>query len=228
MVKKRVTRKQLLKEPDEFLTWSARTLQFVATYRQHVLYGAVGVVGVVLIFILFQFMSARSEKNAFALFREGYSRYAMITSDPSGQTDDMAAEKFAELVEKYGSSTAAKMALPLYADLSYRTGDYDKAIRLYQRALQTFSGDVAFERIAWNGLAYAYEGKEDYATAVKWFEKLTGAEGDFLKADAYYNLGRMYEALNDREKAVEAYRKVATDFSQSVHAKLAGDKAARL
>ena len=48
--KKRVTRKQLLKKPDEFLTFSARALQFTLGHKTQVTWGIGGLFGIFIIF----------------------------------------------------------------------------------------------------------------------------------------------------------------------------------
>jgi len=226
--KKRVTRKELLKEPDEFLTVSAKVIRFAADKQKQIAYATIGIVAVVLVFFLYQYVSARSERKAFALFQEGFAHHVNLTSTPSADADAIAKEKFTEVLEKYGSTSAARLALLMKGDLDYRQGAYDEAIALYEKAADAFSEDQGFRSLMWNNLGYAYEGKKDYRSAVQWFQRLAESESELMKADAYFNLGRMYEALNEKEKAREAYNKVAKDYGESVHAQLAKEKAAHL
>ncbi|UCG81064.1 MAG: hypothetical protein JSV60_01915, partial [Desulfobacterales bacterium] len=64
--KKRVTRKKLLKEPDEFLTFSAKAIQFIANNRRPVLGVVIGVLVVALAFAGFRYFSNLSERRAYA------------------------------------------------------------------------------------------------------------------------------------------------------------------
>lgn len=73
--KKRVTRKQLLKEPDEFLTVSAKTIQFMANNRRLVFGVAIGVVVAALAVAGLRYSSQVSERKAYALFEQGRIRY---------------------------------------------------------------------------------------------------------------------------------------------------------
>jgi predicted RecB family endonuclease len=97
--KKRITRKELLKKPDKILTFSAQAIQWSRQYQNHLIYGVMGALVVVLIVVLFQYMSSRSEKNAFALFQEGLSRYITQVSNPKANLDATAKEKFEKLDE---------------------------------------------------------------------------------------------------------------------------------
>ena len=228
-VKKRISRKELLKGPDEFLTFSAKTIRFVQENQNQVSYMLIGIIVVVLGFFIFRYFSGVSERNAYALFDEGFIDYVGQASQPqSAQLTEMAEKKFGEILKDYSSTKAAKLSLPLYGDMQFRAGSYDKAIELYRQALKSYSEEPSILPILWNDLGYAYEGKKDYASAVDCFQKVIAFQGDFLKADAYFNLGGMYEALNQKDKASQAFETVASVYADSVHGKLAKEKAMRL
>jgi tetratricopeptide (TPR) repeat protein len=227
--KKRLTRKQLLKEPDEFLTFSAKAIQFAAEHRRPVSYALMALVAVVLAVGLFHYFSNLSERRAYAVFDQGLDHYVGQTpGEKSPHFQESAKERFTEVLSKYPSTRAAELSLPLYADVSYAEGAYDKAIELYQRALEVFSQDDTLQRLIWNGLAYAYEGKKDYTTAAQYFKKITGSEGAFLKAEAYFNLGRMYEAINNHEGARKAYNDLVRDYPGAANLRIAKEKLGRL
>jgi tetratricopeptide (TPR) repeat protein len=227
--KKRISRKELLKGPDEFMTFSAKTIQLVQKNQKQVSYTLIGVIVVVLGLFAFRYFSSVSERKAYALFEEGLAHYVSQASQgQSTQLDETAKEKFAEINEKFPSTRAARLSLPLLADMYYKTGSYDKAIELYRQALKGFEGEASVLASIWNGMGYAYEGKKDYQSAVDSFQKIIAFEGAFMKADAYFNLGRMYELLNNKEKALEAYEMVADQYADSVHGSLAKEKVRRL
>jgi TolA-binding protein len=150
------------------------------------------------------------------------------SGEQSPHFQERAKGAFAELLRRYPSTRAAELSLPLYADISYADGAYDEAIKLYQRALEFLSEDDILQRLIWNGLAYAYEGKKDYNTAAQYFKKITDAEGTFLKADAYFNLGRMYEAMHNQEGARQAYEDVVKEYPGAVNFQVAKEKLERL
>lgn len=227
--KKRLTRKQLLKEPDEFLTFSVKAIRFGAEHRKPIAYASVAFIVVVLAIALFHYFSNLSEREAYAVFEQGLVHYmGQASGEQSAHFQERAKGAFAELLRKYPSTRAAELSLPLYADISYADGAYDEAIKLYQRALEVLSEDDTLQRLIWNGLAYAYEGKKDYNTAAQYFKKITDSEGTFLKADAYFNLGRMYEAMDNQEGARQAYEDVVKDYPGAVNFQVAKEKLERL
>ncbi len=227
--KKRVTRKQLLKEPDEFLTFSAKAIRFGAENQKAISYALIALVVVVLSVALFRYFSNLSERKAYAVFEQGLVHYmGQAPGKTSAHFQEKAKEAFAEVLRKYPSTRAAELSLPLYADISYEEGAYDQAVELYQRALEVLSQDKTLQRLLWNDLAYAYEGKKDYNTAAQYYEKITGSEGAFLKADAYFNLGRIYEAMGNQEGARKAYDQLVKDYPGAANFQIAKEKLGRL
>ena len=228
--KKRLTRKELLKGPDEFVSFSARAIQFAVDNQRPLSYTLGGLFVIVLALTAFRYFSGLSERKAYALFDQGLVPYLeQVSGKGTTPFEQVAKDKFDEVLKKYSSTKAAQLSLPLYADMSYREGSYDKAIELYERALKGFSQvDSPLQRLIWNGLGYSYEGKEDYKSASQYFQKITDSEGDFLKADAYFNLGRMFEAINNPKKAREAYSSLVKDYPGSANVQIAEERILRL
>ncbi len=227
--KKRLTRKQLLKEPDEFLTFSAKAIRFASENRKPISYVVIGIAVVAVAFAVFRYFSNLSERKACAIFEQGLVEYvAGVSGEESPHLEQTAKEKFAEVLKKYPSTSATELSLPVYADISYDEGSYDKAIELYQRRLEGVSEKDSLRNLIWNGLAYAYEGKKDYKAAAEYFRKITGSQDEFLKGEAYFNQGRMYEAMNDRVNACEAYERVVRDYPNAVQFRIAKEKVVRL
>ena len=227
--KKRVTRKQLLKEPDEFLTFSAKAIRFVADNQRRVLGVVIGVVVIALAFAGFRYFSKRSERKAYAMFEQGHLHYlAEISANKAAPAQEKASEQFEKIISKYPSTSAARFSFLVYGDMSYHKGDYQKAIELYQKALGAFSGEGAIQKLIWNGLAHAHEARKDYESAAEYYKKITDTQDEFMKGDACYNFGRLMEALNHQEKAVEAYNKVVQAYPDSIAFQIAKEKVFRL
>ncbi len=223
--KKRISRKKLLKGPDEFVTFWARAIQLATDHQRQISYALGGLLVVVLVFAAFRYFSGLSEHRAYAVFEQGLVHYL---GRASGKDPSHAKEKFAEVLNKYSSTSAAQLSLPLYADISYEEGSYDKAIELYGKALDSFSEEDDLGTLVLNSLGYAYEGKKDYNMAAQCFQKIVESEGELFKADAYFNLGRMYEAVSNPEKAREAYDKLVNDYPESANVRMAKEKISSL
>jgi len=228
-VKKRITRKQLLKEPDTFMTFSGKAVAFVRANQKQIGYLMTGLVVAVVGFALFWYLSGLSEDKAYALLNEGLSHYGKINPDEEeGHFSEVARERLQRLVSEYGSTPAGKLGWHLYGDVSYEAGQFDEAVRAYEAALESFPDDDILRPLIWNSLGYAHEAKQDIDQAIQCWEKVTGFAGTLVKSDAYFNLGRMYEQRMNTEKAREAYGKVVEGFPDSVYSEAARGKLAEL
>jgi TolA-binding protein len=76
--------------------------------------------------------------------------------------------------------------------------------------------DLADNCIYWVGEGYF--AKAMYKNAIVEFQKVLAIESSNKKADAYFMLGRSYEALGDLKNAHQAYESVASQFPQSSNA----------
>lgn len=227
--KKRITRKQLLKEPDEFLTFSVKAIQFATKNRKPLLGIAIAVVVIVVAVTGFGYFSRQSERKAFALLeaaRLSHLTEALTGGRPSAPEET--ARKLEEVIRDFPSTHAARFSLFVLADLDHEQGRYDKAIERYERASEVFKDEKVMQAMIWNGLGHAYEAKGDYRSAAEYFRRITEIPGAFMKADAYYSLGRMMEAVDDRKGALEAYKNVLEAEKGSTAFPVAEEKVSHL
>jgi tetratricopeptide (TPR) repeat protein len=96
----------------------------------------------------------------------------------------------------------------------YEEADYDKAIAMYETFLKGKNRKVELNAMAWEGLAYSYEAKKDYAEALRCYEKLSQMDLANVKGWALMGLARCYEQLGELEKALGAYRELLADQPQ--------------
>ena len=117
-----------------------------------------------------------------------------------------------------------KIAAIEFADICFRAGEFDKAISLYKTALDDFSNAPFYKNLILNSLGYAFEGKKDYESAVKYFEMLTTAPDSSLKDLSLYNLASVYEKMGNKEKSKATFARIAADFPNSIYIEIAKEK----
>jgi len=223
---KKITRKQLLKEPDEFMTFSGRLMDFLVQNKTSLLIGLFSVFAVIIIVSGIRYASNQSENEAFALLQENISKYStlMKDNDPKkayqGVKDDF--EKF---LQQYSGKTAVKLAHTAFANICYEAGEFTKAIELYQSAMADFGNEPSLKASISNGLAYAYEANKDDANALKYFEMASESESP-VKGEALFNMARLYAKKGDTAKSTEAYKKIVSDHSDSVYVQIAKERTA--
>lgn len=227
MAAKKVTRKQLLKEPDEFITFSARLFQFAVKFKFQILVG-IGVGCAVLILVSgFVYFSKKSEEKAFSLMQQGIKKYKTLsqTIGPAKAYQEVNTD-FEYILKKYSSKDGGKLTRVSYADICYQAGEYDKAISLYRQSLKDLGDHQPVKYLALNGLGYSYAAKQEYQEAATYFQKIASGPESVMKDEALFNLGRIYHTLGNPEKSKESYEKIVSDHPDSIYIELAKDKVA--
>jgi len=229
-IKKKVSRKKLLKEPDEFLTLSARLFQFVVKHKYQMLATLGGVILIVLAVSGWSYHSHQRANESLAQLQKSWNRYETLRNgkdkDPVLAFQEVRAE-FEQLIADSGDKPGGKMARVIFADICFDAGEADKAIALYKSALEDFTQPFYRDQIL-NGLGYAYEAKKEYNTALEYFEKISVGSDPVLKAEALFNMGRLYAALGNAEKSQQAYQKIVADSPQSFYAELAKERSGNI
>ena len=103
--KKKVSRKKLLKEPDEFLTLSARLFQFVVKHKFQMLAVLGGVILIVLAVSGWRYYSHQRANESLAQLQKSWNRYENLRNaqdkDPVLAFQEVRAE-FEQLIADFG------------------------------------------------------------------------------------------------------------------------------
>ena len=226
MGKPKIARKKLLKEPDEFLSFSSRVLQQARAHRFQVLCSVAVLFGILAIFSGIRFISNKNENQASFLLEKALEQYAR-SLPAQGPADALKAvdEDFAQILDRYSGTSAGKRARIYYGNICYAAGDADKAIELYQKALADWKKEPSIRNLVLASLAYAYEKKNDLQTAAQTLEKIQDGSDRVEKDVAIFNLGRLYAKLGEEQKSLTAFEAVAADYPDSIYAPVAKEKA---
>ena len=225
-MKEEQSRKELLEEPDPFLVFVGNMLEFVKKYQKQIMASVGAVVAVAIVITGVIYYKNQSENRAAMMLGKTMAKYNAIKKDESAFIAYEEVKKgFKNISEKYGSTGAGKAALMQYADVSYLTKNYDEAITIYNQALEAL-GKTEFKTMILSGLAYSYEGKEEYEQAAKYFEMITSDAVAASKDQALFNLGRMYGKLGKPEQEKEAFSRLVSEYPESMYFELASEKIA--
>ncbi|MBI4495696.1 MAG: tetratricopeptide repeat protein [Deltaproteobacteria bacterium] len=204
--KKKVSRKKLLKEPDEFISTTAKVIGFLKEHRRKLaLYGVVALViaaaavGVQTYFRWQEEKAQAIQQQALLLYQQAAGR-----SQEAGAEKEFreALKKFQEALAAYHRGITAQISRIYLGHCHYALKEYDPAIQAYAQAV---SGPL--RAMALEGLGYAHEAKGDTRKALEYFEQnLTAKSSPYQLADLL-NVGRCYERLGQKGKALEAYQK---------------------
>jgi len=225
--KRKKTRKELLKEPDEFLTISSKLIKLAIEYKTHLSYALGIILALAVIISGIRFFSIRAENNASALLDKSLTKYNSIKAEK--QPDEVYGEVSADfqfILNKYNGKENAKLARLIYANICYNAGKYKQSIELFKTALTDFAKYPMIHHQILSNLGYSYEQEEDYSTAVGYFENISSAPEPIMRDEALYHLGRLYDKLGENEKSREAYNKILTDHQDFIYIDLVKERMA--
>lgn len=108
------------------------------------------------------------------------------------------------IIDDLSSGNVTPWALYQLGNAYYELGDFDQAIKIYQRFLQSYQNHhlVSFVRLA---IGYAYEEKGMFLDAVEQYKAIKDTMTPFLTAQKNLDIGRCYERLGSIQYAIEAY-----------------------
>jgi len=217
MAKKRITRKELLKKDDEFISFSARAFQFVSSHRNKIEYTAI-CVGVIIIILLGVNLYFRHlNKRALAAYNLAY-RNLVFDFLPDDTEDNIkrSIEELDNIIQKFGRTKIASLAIPQLAYLKFGQGKYDEAISLYKTYLEKDTSSSIYRSMAHFGIATSYEAKGEYQPAIDHLKKIIDGNNIFLKEEALFSLGRVYAMSGQRELSKDTFQQFVNQFHQSL------------
>ncbi len=216
MAKKRITRKELLKKEDEFVSFSNRVSQFIITHAKPLRYLAYSVALIIVLVIGIGFYYRHINKKALVAYNNAYRvLVADSSADIAQENIQKSIEELQRLIHEYGWTKMATLAIPQLAYLKFDQGKFDEAISLYQTYLEREKSGSIYRSMAHFGLAAAYEAKGEHQSAIKNLSKIADAENSFLKEEALFTVGRLYALSGQPEKSKEVFREFVAQFKGS-------------
>ena len=216
--KRKKTRKELLKEPDEFMTLTGKLIGFAVEYKTQLTYGLGIILALVIIISGVRFFSIRAENKASAMLDQSMIEYNSLKAQKKpGEVYSAVSGGFQNILQKYAGKNSGKLARLIFANICYDAGKYEQAINLYNTSLKDFETHPMIHSQILSSLGYAYEQQKEYSAAVGYFEKISSAPGQILRGDALYHLGRLYNKLGQPEKSKEVYQKILSDHPDFIY-----------
>lgn len=218
MAEKKVSRKQLLKEPDEFMTTTGQVIQWIKG-NTRIVTTALVVVAVCAAAVGGYFAYQRQQNQAaHELFEKAESQYeaAIRAPEPIGpEALDKLFAQFNFIAESYGSLPPGEMALLYSAHVLYRKKDYKAALERYTKMQATSLIRTGLEPLIRYQLASTKFALKDYEEAKKLFEDLAKDTNSPYRREASSSIARIYEAMHKNKEAVQAYKQYLKMFPEA-------------
>ncbi|MCD6562109.1 MAG: tetratricopeptide repeat protein [Deltaproteobacteria bacterium] len=216
MAKKRITRKELLKKPDEFLTFSSKIIEFISAHPRQLKYLVVGVTIVIVAYISgYFYLDHINEKAQEAYNKAYYTLTEVETREVTTDTLRKSGELFKNVIDKYGMSKIARLAISQVAYVRFQNKKFDEAIALYKKFIEKVSGDSRYESLANMALATCYEAKGDFQAAIERSKAILEIPDNPFRETALLNLARLFRLDNNPEKAKEFLREFVQECQNS-------------
>lgn len=212
--------KDALKNPDEFLVLNTKLMTWVLEHKL-IFGGIIGVIIIIgLIFSGIKYSGYVKEVNASELTASIVQTYVDNVRAGNDKAYEVAALEFEKLAAKYGNTKNGNYAKMTFANISYEAGQYETALKYYQQVLSYYSANPVLSSTIQSSIGYCYAAMEDYDNAAAAFQKVVDKPNGVLKADALYNMGVIYDKLNEPQRSKAVYDRIGQEFSDSLYAQL--------
>ena len=223
--KRKKTRKELLKEPDEFMTLTGKVVRFAADHKTQLTYGLGIILALAIVISAVRFISIRADNKASAMLEKSMLEYSSMQAQKKpDEVFNAVSGSFQTILKKYGGKPSGKLARLIYANICYDAGKYKQAIDLYHISLKDFAKHPMIHSQVLSSLGYANEQQKEYTTAISYFEKISAAPEQNLRDEALFHLGRLYNKIEQPEKSNAAYVKIVNDHPDFIYIDVVKEK----
>jgi predicted negative regulator of RcsB-dependent stress response len=222
MSKTKISRKEMLKKPDEFISLTSQAIDFVKGHKHLFDYLGMAVLGLMIIYMGVYAYTRYINKKGHEAFNKAYYAINNQTGSDKAQPSSENTEKlFNDLIKDYGMSKAAKLALPELAYAKFEQKKYDEAISMYEEYLDKVSDNEPYNSLTRMALSTCYEQKGEYDKAITSLEKIIEGPDDYIKEQAMLNLARVYRLAGKQDKSDEIIAEFKEKFPKSVYLDMA-------
>ena len=206
-------------QPDEFQTLTRKAMDYIQMNTKTV-YIALGALAVALVVVVAVSMVMASSRTKLAAKQAEALRYYDLNSPvpgnkPMAPTERMqkAAQLFAELAKNGGPIGSSSLYYKANAEMEL--GDLDSAIRDFKETIAKAGDDRLLTSLADMRMAAGYNAKGQVQQAMETYMSVIKAGGGYLKDEAHYRLGGIYEKAGQKDRAAKEYRAIEKDFPRS-------------
>lgn len=218
MAEKKLTRKELLKEPDEFLTVTSRAILYCRENpRTAVVSIAVVVIGALVVagIMALRHQSMTKSHELFLHASRDYENVMQAPTPPSAEQLDKLFIRFDAIAKDYPSYPSGEMALLYSAHVLYNKKDFKGALERYEQLRSSKLAKEGLEQLILYNVAETMVATNAYDSAVSLFKRLSQDTNSPYRREAYASIARIYERTNKTKEAVQAYRQYLKIFPEA-------------
>lgn len=218
MAEKKLTRKELLKEPDEFLTITSRVILYCRENPRKAVASVAVLVSVALLVAGIMALRHQSMGKSHELFLKVSKEYENVVQAPNPPTPEQLDElflRFDAIAKDYPSYPSGEMALLYSGHVLYAKKDFKGALERYETLRSSSLAKEGLEQLVLYNVAETMVALENYDPAVALFKRLSQDTNSPYRREAYASIARIYERTNKTKEAVQAYRQYLKIFPEA-------------
>lgn len=228
MARRRITKKEI-KKPDEFVSFWVRAYEYAQEHRREVVVVSAAIVAVAALAWSLDAYHEKKARDSSRLLSKAQMALLAGREGASGEKNSSEAESIlTDVTTRYKSTRAALVARVLLGNVYYRRGDFEKSIETYRSLATLKPKDPMLRAMAYEGLAYSYEQRGDWAEALAAYQELAGSQLEHFSQEGMWGMARCYERQGKPEKAMDIYRQFLAHYPHSPKAEEARVLLARL
>ncbi len=231
MAEKKLSRKELLKEPDEFLTITGKVIEYTRDYPKTVAAGIALVVIVLLAGAGVYYYYKNREAKSHELIEQVWRDYEVAVQSPRQPTPEKLDQLFAEfnaMAKQYKSLPAGEIALLYSGHVLYAKGDFKGALQRYEAMQSTNLVKNGLGPLVLYHIAMCRFHLKEYDRAVMLFDQLSKDINSPYRREAYGTIARIYELMGKNKEAIQAYRQYLKMFPEAPDAAFVRAKIAEI
>ncbi len=205
----KVSRKEFLKEQDQFLTISQKVTTYMSDHWPLMLTVAGGFVIVIALIAGYRYNQQMTTMRMENL----YFQMTQIHNAKADKKPENAIGELEKLLEDFQEGPQKTRADLLLGEEYFQAQKFDKAIKIYTKISDRSDGKGLSGQLAKMGLAYSQEGKNDYKKAADIYKSIIASADGFPLFNVYIGLARCYELNQDKKNALTTLREMENKFS---------------
>jgi tetratricopeptide (TPR) repeat protein len=218
VAKAKKTRKELLKEPDEFITTTGKLIQWAIKNQSQITYGLIAVAIIALGVSSYSFFGARSEAQAAHLLQQAVAKYDSLKAEKTpAEVYGAVTDDFKAIIDDYGNKENGKLARLRFANICYEAGEFRQSVALFETSLPQFEKYPLIRNQILSSLAMANFHLGEDSAAIGYFEQIVEGSLDFNKDQALFHLVDLYARAGQKDKSQDAYDKLLNDYEDSIY-----------
>lgn len=216
MARQRLTRKEI-KQPDQFISYTVQTLDWVKAHVTQLLYGALGVVAVVALLVAWSaWQASRLQRSEVLLYEAVRLLNPGETGEQSrvtAQEREVVVQKLKGLVEAYPGTPAAALGHWHLGQQYYAQREYPSALASYRQALALLNDDEQrlIPALVTLNIAYGHEASGACEQAIESYQSVLQSSLLWLHGEAFLGVGRCHETLGAIQQAQDVYARALSN-----------------